>query len=267
MAEAYADRYNALGGRLLTGRAATGILMDGGRASGVELADGRRIPAAQVVAAIHPKFVLGLLPREAVPDGLRRRVENFRESPAVFCLHGLVDADALPARPYNIYRIKERGHDGRRDVAFIQVRSSRRPGRNLVTAIHNSAYNDWRPWFDTRTGSRGAEYNRAKRARADLLIQDVRAETGFDGPIDIIDTFSPLSLRDWVGAPEGGCYGVEHTSDQMIGLMRLARKAAPGLHFIGHSIMAPGILGATLGALNGVGRIAGRDRLARAIGV
>lgn len=70
-----------------------GILVEGGRATGIELANGERISARIVVSNADPKRTfLTLTPEDALPDGFRRRVERLTANAAYFKFHAALDA-------------------------------------------------------------------------------------------------------------------------------------------------------------------------------
>src|SRR5690606_37258546 len=70
-----------------------GILVEGDRATGIELANGERISARIVVSNADPKRTfLTLTPEDALPDGFRRRVERLTANAAYFKFHAALDA-------------------------------------------------------------------------------------------------------------------------------------------------------------------------------
>ena len=83
----------ARGGVVETGASVARIVQDGGRASGVELADGRKITARRaVIAGVAP----GALPRLAggLTPGFDRSMASFRHAPGTMMIH--LAMDALP---------------------------------------------------------------------------------------------------------------------------------------------------------------------------
>lgn len=79
------------------------IIVEDGRAIGVETDTGKTLRAATVVAGINPKLLyLDLVDLEALPEGFRRRMENWRCGSGTFrmnvALSELPDFTALPGR-------------------------------------------------------------------------------------------------------------------------------------------------------------------------
>lgn len=84
------------GGDLLTGNAALRIDQDGGRASGVTLADGTQLMARRaVIANVHPQLVFGkLLSQDQNRAEFDARIAKFRAGPGTMMVH--LALDALP---------------------------------------------------------------------------------------------------------------------------------------------------------------------------
>ncbi|MFQ6171607.1 phytoene desaturase family protein [Oryzobacter sp. R7] len=104
LAHALVDRARAGGARLETGAEVVGIDVAGGRATGVRLADGRRVLAARAVLAdvSAPALYERLLPPAAVHPRLRDRISRFEWDPSTvkvsWALDGPVPWSAEGAR-------------------------------------------------------------------------------------------------------------------------------------------------------------------------
>ncbi|HET7303196.1 MAG TPA: NAD(P)/FAD-dependent oxidoreductase [Segeticoccus sp.] len=79
LAELLAERARRSGARIELGRRVDGILVGGGRATGVRTDDGRQVRARRGVLAdtTAPALYERLLPAASVPAGLRRELEHF----------------------------------------------------------------------------------------------------------------------------------------------------------------------------------------------
>jgi all-trans-retinol 13,14-reductase len=261
LAEAFAERFTGLGGRLICSDPASAILTDGREVSGVKLTSGRVLRGTRIVAAVHPKAVLTMLPEGAVSPRQARRIRSLSETEGLFSACVTVDARTHPALPHNIYRLHADREGWISDGVFLQLRPGGE-GTNLLTMITKSLFSEWRRWEDTSTGRRGAEYGAEKLRRARLLLG--RAEEVF-GPLTgakIIDAYTPLTIRDWVNSPCGSPYGVMRSANQLSVAAVLHRKSLGGLFFAGQNALAPGILGTVLGSFQAVRQMIGHDRFA-----
>lgn len=259
MAEIYAARARETGTDLLLGDPVEQILLQEGRACGVRLKSGRGFSCKNILAGIHPKLVLPMLPEGAIPAEYKKGLLQLAETGSAVCVHLLVDEKHQKARDYNMFRIhKVDGAD--LDGTFIQVRPSGRTGYNRVTIIRGSAYSDWHRWHDTQTGNRGEDYQQAKMNAARPLIETAGEVLGPLGDYRLLDVSTPLTMRDWATSPEGSIYGLMRSVTLDLQYAVMTRMPLRSLYLVGQNAIAPGLLGVTLSVLRGVGEVAGRRK-------
>ena len=261
LAEAFVSRFEELGGTLICGDAVTAILTSGAAIKGVRLASGRVLDGSRLVAAIHPKKVIEMLPEGAVKPRHARLVGQLAETEGLFALSAAVDAATHPTLPYNLFRLHTDREGAVCDGVFYQLRDGRE-GKNLLVIITKSPYPEWSRWEDTTTGSRGAAYAEAKAGRAWRLLRDAEGIFGSLAGAKILDAYTPLSLRDWTGSPNGSPYGIMRSMRQLPAVAALSRLAPAGLYFAGQNALSPGVLGTLLGSLQVARQVLGPDRFA-----
>ena len=83
--------------------------------------------------------------------------------------------------------------------------------------------------------------------------------------LQLLDIFTPLTIRDWVNSPEGSAYGVMRSSEQLLSAALLNRTSLRGLFLAGQSVLAPGILGTMLGSFTTVQFVVGAERFRREV--
>jgi all-trans-retinol 13,14-reductase len=261
MAAALADRALAAGVDVIAGDPVTTIQVTGRRAAGVRLQSGREIAADTVVAAIHPKTMVGLLSADALPAAYHDGIVRLEETGGTLCVVALLDEQRHPAQDFNLFRV--RGDASRSlEGVYAQLRPSGLPGKTRLTVLVETSYADWARWHHTTTGRRGPEYRSEKLHRAQQALREVEEVPGPLHEPRIIDVWTPLTMRDWVGAPEGCTYGVKHSARDGLDFLVLSRPPLPGLFLVGQNAVAPGLLGTCMGVLRAAGAIAGRQPLA-----
>jgi all-trans-retinol 13,14-reductase len=265
MADVCVSRLTDLGGRLRTGQAVEHIRASGGRVEGVTLASGERLDASVIIGAIHPRSILGLLDPHRVKASYRRRIMGLEDTAAMVGVHALVPADKHPALPHNTFLI-DTGTDGAiGDLIYMQLRPCGQSRHNLLSLLTSGHDALWRGWRHTFSGRRGADYLLEKERLANRMIADIEKLTGpFDGA-QVIDVYTPLSIRDWVGSPNGSAYGIMRSTRQLMSAALMNRTALRGLFLAGQSVLAPGILGTILGSLATVQFIIGPERFRREV--
>lgn len=249
MADAFADRVRTLGGEILLGDGVAKTEVQDRIVQGVRLASGRSLTADCVVAAIHPAALLQLLPEAAVPARYRKRIGGLRNTHGIFCVEASVDAAAHPEIPHNLFRIRRDKRGGLAEMKYCQIRRTRRPGRNLLSILTTGDTSFWSQWADTRSGKRGTGYADAKQERALGLLRESESVFGPLHDPELLDVYTPLTIRDWVNSPNGTAYGVLRSCDQMLSAAMLNRTPARGLFLAGQNVLAPGILGTVMGSL------------------
>lgn len=265
MADVLADRLEALGGRVETGDAVQSINTQNKRVASVTLASGRTIDTPLVVGAIHPKVVVGLLESDSVKPSYRRRVMGLTDTPGMVSVNALVPKASHQALACNVFSVNTRADGAIEDIIYLQLRPCERPESLLLSLVTSGHDGLWQPWLDTQSGHRGADYAQAKNRLAHQLIERVAPITGQLKDLDVIDVYTPLSIRDWVNSPGGSAYGVMRSDSQMLSAALLNRTAIKGLYLAGQSVMAPGLLGTILGSLITVKFIVGPERFDREI--
>jgi phytoene dehydrogenase-like protein len=260
MADALADRAREAGVQLIVGDPVIAVDVAGGQASGVRLQSGAAISAATVVAGIHPKSLAELLPHEAYPASYRQGLDRLEETEGIFCVVTLVDEKHHPANDHNVFRLYGTPRKKLKGV-YAQLRPSGRQGLTRLTVLKESLYSEWAEWHDTRTGHRGPAYRAKKARQAHEALAEAAEAIGPIHDAQIIDTWTPLTLRDWVGAPQGGTYGVRHSIRSGLDYLVMSRPPLDRLFLVGQNAIAPGLLGVSMGVLRVVAALAGRDAL------
>jgi all-trans-retinol 13,14-reductase len=263
MAEAFLSRFKSLGGEVVAGDGVEAVQIESSQASGAILQSGRILPAAAVIAAIHPKTIVSLLPPDVVRPSYARRVAEMADTKGLFGVNLAVDSVSHPSLPYNVYRLHAEADGALSRGIFCQLRRTGRQETNLLSMIAPSGIEDWQPWEGTISGKRGGDYEAAKEEKARDVIAE--AEKLF-GPLRnamVLDTYTPLTIRDRVGSPGGSPYGILRSTDQLMKAASLNRAPLKGLFPAGQNRLSPGIMGTMLGSFQAVRQVVGHERFAR----
>jgi len=265
MADAFVSRLTAMGGHIVTGDGVDKILVESKQVKGVILQSGRVLEADAVIAAVHPRTVVAMLPGDARRPEYVERITQLEDTKGLFGVNLSVDAHTHEALPYNIYRLYE-GEDGVLSHGiFHQLRRSGQPGTNILSMITTSSIEEWQPWERTRSGRRGEDYVKAKEDKARYFIDEAAKLFGHLKEMKILDIYTPLTIRDWTNSPGGSAYGILRSTGQLLKTASLKRTSVGGLFFAGQNSLAPGIMGTMLGSFQTVRNIIGHERFGREI--
>jgi len=263
MTEVLVRRLQETGGTLLLNHAVSKISVAQSTVTGVLLESGEQIPADAVVVAIHPKMMLTMLDESVLRDNYRRRLRGLTETESVLGVQAKVNGQKHPEIHHNIYRLHANDKGIIEDGVFYQLRASQKQGLNLLSIITKSTYDDWTQWHHTVSGQRGSDYEEKKLHIADNLLKKAKDVFGDLSDAEILDVYTPLTIRDYVNAPEGACYGIMRSSRQLLRAVSLNNVPVGGLYLAGQNALAPGVMGCILGSFNVAGKIIGADTPAR----
>jgi len=258
MANAFLSRFTGLGGTIISGDGVKSIQIESGRAAGALLQSGRSIKADVLVAAIHPRTMVSLLPPGSVRESYIKRAETIVNTRGLFGVNAAVDSESCQPLRYNIYRLYM-GMDNELNGTFHQVLKTGKPGTSLLSMITASPIGAWRKWENTVSGKRGDDYESAKMERARELVEGAEKLLGPLGEVKMLDAYTPLTVRDRVGSPDGSPYGILRSSGQMMKAASLNRAPVGGLFLSGQNRLSPGVLGTMLGSFQTVRQIVGND--------
>jgi phytoene dehydrogenase-like protein len=204
-------------------------------------------------------MLLNMLDENVLRDSYRRRLRSLTETESVLGLQVKVAAKRHPEIQHNVYRLHANEKGVIEDGVFYQLRKSHDPAFNLLSIITKSLYEDWHPWEQTVSGRRGGDYDERKISIAQILLKKAESVFGDLSDAEIIDVYTPLTIRDYVNVPEGACYGIKRSSRQLLRAISLNNVPVGGLYLAGQNALAPGVLGCMLGSFNVARQIMGAD--------
>ncbi len=219
------------------------------------LSSGEEVTATDCIFSIHPNRILEILPREHLHKAFVDRIEAFEPSIGFFGVYGRV-RDGHGVKPFSpalvslmpstdLAHLFQPNPQGDR-VAVIMQHQETVGGRrhNILTALEAAEPADVAAWADSTTGRRPAAYGAYKRERCERLTQRIlRTFPEFAGQLDVLETASMLTFRDYLHSRWGCAYGIRQKMGQINLFGRLPLR---NLHAAGQSATLPGLVGAML---------------------
>ncbi len=265
MVDVLVNRLEKIGGRIICGAEIDKIEVDARVVKGLHLCSGEYLGGSMVVGAVHPGVVLQMLPDGAVKPSYHNRIRKLQNTHSVLSVHVRVDAKVHPEIPHNIFKVETDEKGNIPDLKYYQLRSSERDNYSLLSILTSGSDGLWLPWQESVSGRRGTEYGDMKKRHADNLIREAEGIFGPLSGLKVLDSYSPLTLRDWVNTPEGSAYGVLRSSSQTLATAMLNRTAVKGLYLAGQNVLAPGVIGTIMGSFSTVKLILGPREFQRQI--
>jgi all-trans-retinol 13,14-reductase len=253
-------------GEVVLGIGVERILIEGGHAIGVRLADGREVRAAIVVSNADPGVTWGkLVEPQHVGARLRRRVARLRYSVSTLSLFLGVDMDLRAAGfdSGNVWYSRTPDIEAafelakRTDLANIEEfpalffnistlkdPSLRSDGLHTVEAMVMVSARAFDRWRNSWPKERPYDYLRLKERLADTILATLeRFVPGLRERVVFRSLGTPLTNMHFVGTSEGSIYGTEKILRNVGPFGFPVRTHVPGLYQCGASVFTAGING------------------------
>lgn len=277
LADALSASVRSNRGEIRTGAEVTGIHIEGLRADYVELGNGERIYAKNVISSLHPAATLALLGANSV---LRKsyctRICSLSNTYGFFTTYLLLRPGTVLCGNRNhwyyntddVWSINKGRYKGY-DLPYALVVSqpnSHNVYTEVITVLTPMSKSCFERWEDTKTGKRGSDYEQFKREYSELIVDFVcRYNPGWRSCIESIHTASPLTYRDYTGTPDGSAYGVIKDYHNPLAACIPVRMKIPNLLLTGQNINIHGCLGTSISAVATCGALVGAEYLTKKI--
>jgi all-trans-retinol 13,14-reductase len=285
IAAAIVPRIERYGGIVVTSAEVASILLDGTKATGVRMMDGREFRSELVVSDTGATNTFERLLPLHLPalDSTRARLRGLEASTAHCSLYiGLSQTDAtLGLKGTNLWIYPTFDHDANvqrfaRDInapfpgVYISFPSAkdptfaeRHPGKSTIEAITMLPYAAFARWGETRWKQRGDEYNALKQSLADRLREEVERQVpSAIGHFALTELSTPISTRHFMNSGHGEIYGISATPARFSERGLGARTPIRGLYLTGQDVASLGVAGALMGGVISASAALGKNLLA-----
>ncbi len=256
------------GGLVLINADVAKVVVEDGRAVGVQMAaDGRVVRAPIVIsdAGVLNTFGALLPPEAAERAGLQAELAEVSPSMAHLCLYlGFEEsAEALGMPRHNLWIYPNKDYektieDSRTDpeaplpmvyVSFPAAKdpdfTRRHPGHSTVDVITAAPYEWFEQWEGTKWKRRGADYDAFKNRLAERMMEALFEQMPqLRGKVAFYEISTPLTTAHFAGYGRGELYGLDHTPDRFRQGFLQPATPIPGLYLTGQDIVSCGVAGA-----------------------
>ena len=272
IAETILPVIEASGGEVLTNAEVARIVIEKGKAVGVEMEDGRVLRAPTIVSNAGVLNSFGkLVPEEVAAEaGWRDKAMKVGNSIAHLSLYvGLKGTtEELGLEKTNLWIYPDHRHEEnfaafQRDieaplpVVYLSFPSAkdpdfdrRYPGRSTIEAITLGPYAPFARWEETKWKKRGAEYDALKQRMSERLLARVYEHApATRGRVEIAELSTPLSTRNFAAHEGGAIYGLSHSPERFQARWLKPRTPIQGLYLTGSDVVTAGLMGALMGGM------------------
>ncbi len=203
-------RYLALGGKLLTGLEAEEIIVEGGRAVGVRLKDGRTVRTERIIACCDPSFTFGkLVSGSYMPSKLRRAYKDSEHTPVFSAIHAAFSCDLTNEVPENpvIFDIKKLNIEGREVGRMLLKPYTSKdcdiPDGKAVLQVMFYLYGDEAARWIRLYGNR-EKYEKLKAKFAEAVrVRIIKHYPSIKRSLKLLDSWTPATYKRYFNAKNG----------------------------------------------------------------
>lgn len=271
-----------MGGEIRNYAEVTRIIEKDGVVTHVELKNGEKVEGKHFISNIHPSTTMNLLESDKIKKAYRNRLQGLENSVSAFIVDIVLKPNTFKFLNHNYYHYKSNNvwdsvhveGDAWPDGYCVFVPKSSRSDvyADSMTILSYMKYDEVKKWDDTFATiphfreSRGEEYENFKHERAEKLISQVAKKfPDLKNCIQSYTTSSPLSYRDYIGAKDGGLYGIAKDYKDPLRTFISPKTKIPNLLFTGQNLNMHGVLGVTVGAIRTCGEFVGQNYLIQKI--
>ncbi|MCD6526736.1 MAG: NAD(P)/FAD-dependent oxidoreductase [Desulfuromonas sp.] len=231
--------------------------------SGVELATGQVLECRAVINAADPRLLLSWLPDGLFRPVYRRRLQALEETFSAHILFAPCNNEPEPLKQRNLYLAAvdsglQLCPSSLEQRPFYLTSASEGPSTGVM-GILPARFDEVENWQQSSRGKRPVDYQMFKQQLGDRLMKRIRhavPEVAEQMGEPFIAT--PLTLRDYMYTERGAVYGIRHEVEQY---PLQAATRVRGLFLSGQALIAPGVMGAMVGAFYTCGAMFGHERV------
>lgn len=260
------------GGEVFTYARVKQLLIENGRAVGVEMQDGSSLRAKSIVSSAGARLTFEtLLPEaERKRHGYVKKIENVRPSSGHLCLYagfkGTAEELGLPRTNFWVY--PDADHEGNTQrflddpintlpMLYISFPSAKDPdwernypGKSTVEVITLGRYEWFEPWADKTWNKRGEDYEALKEQFKQRLLEGLFTQMPqLRAALDYSELSTPLSTQFFGMYDRGEIYGLDHDLKRFEQQWLHPITPVKGLYLTGQDVVTAGVGGALMGGV------------------
>lgn len=249
------------GGQVITSCPVSRIEVQDRQVQRVITSDGREWKADLYVSSLHPSVTIDLCTVGSFPRAYVNRLQSIPNSDSCFkVFYELDGTDAFPVLQTPVYLLAH--HDNYWQSSqydeqwptgaslFMSVEEVNAQGHRMLMVVIPMKFDAVRAWSNSTQNTRPAEYRAWKEAQIERVTDLIaRQYPRFRQAIVSRFAATPLTFRDWLGAPEGNVFGYSKDAGNILLSHLPVQTKVQNLLLTGQCINLHGICGVPLAAL------------------
>lgn len=274
---AYVRALKRAGGEIRLSTPVNKILIDNGKTTGVEIADGEKIHSKNVISNTDPENTfVKLIGREYLSAKLNKKLDKTQYSTSCLSLYLAVDMD-LAKRGYdsgnywfyNHADLDEIYKQGRTDFSvfnepsamFMTITTLKDPskmkkGLHSIEAFSFANYEPFEKWADEPSGNRSKDYVQFKNEIMERMLNFLdKRVPDISKSVAFKELGTPLTNAHYLNSYRGNIYGTDKIKSQLGPLGYTTKTEIKNLYLCGASTLSHGVAGATATGLQAAAKI------------
>jgi all-trans-retinol 13,14-reductase len=252
-----------------------------GKITYAESSDGKRFFGNLFISNVNPKQTLEMTQSDAIKKVYRNRINSLENTISTLTLNIVLKKKAMKYINQNVYFFAEEDTwavgnytEETWPKGFALFYTPDRHAEEYTEAITLMTYmrfEDVAQWKDShnRVGyedHRGDDYEKFKQEKSEKLLDFVEKRyPGFRETIHAYYVSTPLTLRDYLGTPDGSLYGIAKDYRDPMKTFISPKTKIQNLYLTGQNLNLHGVLGVTVSAVLTCAQILGMDYLVNKI--
>lgn len=262
------------GGEIYRNTAVSKLKEKNGRIAYAELENKERIYGNEFISNIAPSLLLEILDTNLIKPAYKKRINGLEQTTSSYMLNLVLKPGTVPMRQHNLYWNAsedvwaQRGKLWPNNYALFYTEDKAHPGyAESLSILTYMDYDEIIEWEHTenRTGAetdRGDSYDDFKDLKNELLLSRVYDRVPeLKGNIVASKAATPLTYRDYTGAPEGSLYGILKDVNKPAETTIATRTKIPNLLQTGQNVNLHGVLGVSITSIATCAELLGMEHL------
>jgi len=243
------------------------IIVENGKAVGVEIGDGEKLYAKNIISNTDPETTfIKLIGKEHLSNKLNKKLDKVRYSTSCLSLFLAVDLD-LKSRGFdsgNYWYYEHSDLDkiyslGQTDYAvhnsppamFMTITTLKDPskmkkGIHTIEAFCFANYEPFKKWENDPQGGRSKEYNTLKNDIMERMLDYLEKRVpGIKDSVVFKDLATPLTNAHFINSHDGNIYGTDKITKQIGPFGFNTKTEIKNLYLCGASTLSHGVAGVT----------------------
>lgn len=277
------------GGTILVSAEVDQVMIEKGKATGVQMKDGKKITAKNIISNAGLITTYNkLVPQQTVEKfQLKKQLQKVKPSVAHVSLYigleGTPEELNIPTTNYWVY--PEKGdHDSCVQnylddlsqpfpVVYMSFPcakdpdwSNRYPGKSSIDIITLVPYETFEAWKGSSWKKRGEEYESIKEKIAQRLLQELYKQLPhLEGKISYYELSTPLTTEHFVNYEKGEIYGLDHSPSRFRQGFLKPKTPIKNFYLTGQDIVTAGVGGALFSGILSATAVTGKNMLKKVL--